>query len=282
VREDSIDLPGGRFHFLRAGDGARLVTVLHGFPDHPLTLEPLIAAIAGAGYRVVAPWLRGYAPSTLEGPYHVERLAADVLELATALGHERFAMVGHDWGAVTTYTASAVAPERVLAAVTMAVPHPRAFVHNLARTTQLARSWYMLFFQLPGAPALVRALDYALIDRLWRRWSPALHVDEHDRAALRATLAASGDAPIQYYRAALSRVGRDGAATKSIVTPTLHLHGADDGCVAPSAGRGEERYFEGPFASEVIPEVGHFLHLEAPELVAARTIDWLRTYAPPS
>jgi len=282
MREASIELPGGRFSLLRAGTGARLAIVLHGFPDHPPTFAALIEALAAGGYSVAAPWLRGYAPSTLEGPFHVERLAADVLELATALGHERFALVGHDWGAVTTYTTCALAPERVLAAVTMAVPHPRAFLHNLARTTQLARSWYMLFFQLPGAPALVRARDYALIDRLWRRWSPALHVDEHDRAALRATLAASGDAPIRYYRAALSRVGSDGATTKSIVTPTLHLHGADDGCVAPSAGRGEERYFEGPFASEVIPEVGHFLHLEAPELVAARTIDWLRRYAPPS
>ena len=287
MREDSIELPGGRFSLLRAGTGSRLAIVLHGFPDHPPTFAALIDALAAGGYSVAAPWLRGYAPSTLDGPFHVERLAADVLELATALGHERFALVGHDWGAVTTYTTCALAPERVLAAVTMAVPHPLAFLRNAARTAQLARSWYMLFFQLPGAAALARAGDHALIDFLWRRWSPGLRLDDDARAALHAALDASGDAPIGYYRAilrppreALARMSAKAPTAQPIITPTLNLQGADDGCVAPSVARGQERFFRGPFAAEVLPGVGHFLQLEAPDQVAAHTLGWLRAHAP--
>jgi len=278
IREEMIELPGGRFHTLRAGSGSRLAIVLHGFPDHPRTFEPLVAALAASGYQVVAPWLRGYAPSTLEGPYHGDRLAADVLELATGLGHERFALVGHDWGAVITYAACALAPERVLAAVTMAVPHPRAMLRSFVTTGQLARSWYMLAFQLPGAPRAVRARDFAFVDWLWRRWSPGARLDDDERAALHACLAASMPAPVEYYRTVL-RV-RPSEVPGVIDTPLLSLQGGDDGCVAPSAARGQERFFRGPFEAEVIPGAGHFLQVEVPDLVAARTLAWLREHAP--
>jgi pimeloyl-ACP methyl ester carboxylesterase len=289
LHEDTIDLPGGTFQLLRAGRGERLAIVLHGFPDHPPTFAPLIEALAAAGYTVAAPWLRGYAPSTLDGPFHVDRLAADVLELATALGHERFVLVGHDWGAVITYTTCALAPERVLAAVTLAVPHPLAFLRSLTRSAQLLHSWYMLLFQLPGAPALARAAEHALIDRLWKLWSPGLRLDDDARAALHATLDASGSAPIGYYRAlvrppreALARTRRDAPTSQPIVTPLLHLQGADDGSMSRHSSRGQERYFHGPFRSELHEGLGHFLHLEAPALVTERTLGWLREHAPAS
>lgn len=279
---ESIDLPGGRFQLLRGGTPAHaapwppLAIVLHGFPDHPPTFAPLIERLVAAGHEVAAPWLRGYAPSTLDGPFDAERLAADVLELATALGRERFSLVGHDWGAVFTYAICAIAPERVRAAVTMAVPHPLAFLRSFTRTAQLARSWYMLFFQLPGAIAAVQAGDFALIDLLWRRWSPGHRLDLDQRRALHECLRASMPAPIEYYRAAArTRPSRSSPLLQPIVTPLLNLQGADDGCIAPSAMRGQDRYFRGPFASEVIAGVGHFMHVEAPAEIAARTVAWL-------
>lgn len=280
IREESIELPSGRFHLLRAGAGAPLAIVLHGFPDHPPSFEPLVRALAAGGYSVVAPWLRGYSPSTLDGPYHIDRIAADVLELATALGHERFVLVGHDWGAVATYSICAAAPERVLAAVTMAVPHPLAMVKSFVTTGQLARSWYMLFFQLPGAPRAVRARDFAFVDWLWRRWSPGARLDDDHREALHACLAASMPAPVMYYRA-MARA-RPSTVPRRIATPLLALQGADDGCVAPSAARGQERFFTGPFEAEVIPGAGHFLQVEVPELIASRALDWFAAHVPAS
>jgi pimeloyl-ACP methyl ester carboxylesterase len=282
IREQSsqaIDLPGGRFHLLRAGPaGGPPVVVLHGFPDHPPTFDAVIEALAEAGHQVIAPWLRGYAPSTLAGPYHVDRLATDVLELATALGHQRFAVLGHDWGAVITYLLCASAPARISAAVTMAVPHPLAL--RRAPPAQLRRSWYMGFFQLPGAAAIAAARDFALIDRLWRRWSPGLVLDDARRRALHACLAASMPAPIEYYRAILRPLGeavariRRTPLARPIEVPLLHLQGADDGCIGAELGRGQERWFRGPFDSEVVPDAGHFLQVEVPELVAAEALAW--------
>lgn len=266
----------GDLEILRGGDGP-LVIALHGFPDHPPTMVPMLERLIAAGYEVAAPWLRGYAPSTLEGPFDVPRLAGDVLALADALGRERFALVGHDWGAILTYAACAEAPARVTAAVTMAVPHPRAFLRSLVRSTQLARSWYMLLFQLPGAPALARAGDLALIDLLWRRWSPGLRLDDHARRELHACLEASWPAPLMYYRALARRPLR----WRRVSTPLLHLHGADDGCIGVAAGRGQERDFTGPFASEVLDGVGHFMQIEDPGRIAARVVAWLRQFPGP-
>lgn len=285
MHQVSLPTSTGRFELLRAGAGERLVLVLHGFPDHPPSAEGLVAELAAAGYAVAAPWMRGYAPSPVEGPYHAEQLAADVLALADALGHRRFAVVGHDWGAVVACALAALAPGRVRAAVTMAVPHPLAFARALASPGQLARSWYMLAFQLPGAEAAAAAGDFRLVDWLWRRWSPGLRLPREARDALHACLAASWPAPLGYYRAAvrppgeaLRRVRAGSPLAAPLTVPTLHLHGADDGCIAPSAARGQRRWFAGPFAEEVLDGVGHFLHVEDPRRVAARVVGWLAAH----
>src|SRR5690606_28291933 len=128
----------------------------------------LICALAEGGYDVAAPWLRGYAPSTLEGPYDVERIAQDALELASALGHARFALVGHDWGAIATYAACALAPSRIAAAVTLAIPHLRTF----RGARQALLSAYIPLLAAPLGARLSRAQDFRLVDVLWRLWSP--------------------------------------------------------------------------------------------------------------
>jgi pimeloyl-ACP methyl ester carboxylesterase len=284
IHEERLELAGEGFQVLRAGRGP-LVVVLHGFPDHPPTFAAVIDGLAAAGYEVAAPWLRGYAPSTSAGPYHVEQLADDVLALADALGHRRFAVLGHDWGALIGYALCARAPARLTAAVTMAVPHPRAFLASLGRSAQLARSWYMLAFQLPGAARLARARDLALLELLWRRWSPGFRLDAARRRALHDCLAASLPAPIEYYRAMLRPAGavirriRNGDPLLApLATPLLQLQGADDGCVAPAACRGQARWFRGPFAHEVLAGAGHFLQVEVPEIVVERTLGWLAVH----
>lgn len=255
---------------------------LHGFPDHPPTAAPFLAALAATGRRVVAPWLRGYAPSPLAGPYDLATLADDALALCAALGPGPVELVGHDWGAAITYAVCARAPERVRRAVAMSVPHPATFLDGLRDPAQLARSAYMALFQIPGAGALAAAADFAFIDRLWARWSPGYRLPAAERRALHACLAASWPAPLGYYRAALRPVGglrtRLSAARAVVAAPLLQLHGADDGCIAPVA-RDDDARFAAPRVREVLPGLGHFLHVEAPARVAARVAAYLSTGA---
>jgi pimeloyl-ACP methyl ester carboxylesterase len=250
----------------------RPVICLHGFPDVPLSWAPVAERLAAAGWRVVAPYMRGYHPSTLEGPFTVEQLATDLLALAGAVSpHAPVAVVGHDWGAVATYAACSRAPERIARAVTMAVPHPTAFLRNLPRVPgQLARSWYMMFFQLPRLPEWI--LRRGLVRRLWRRWSPGW---EGDAAEIERTIEASLPAPLEYYRAAAADLARGRRlAGDSIRVPTMWMHGVDDGCIDARLGDGQERYFV-EHASELISGAGHFLHLERPDVVAGHVLRWI-------
>lgn len=274
-----VDLPGGRFAYLAAGpsDGP-LVLLLHGFPDIPRGWEPAMHAIAASGRRAVAPWLRGYAPSTLERPVDVRALARDAIDLADALSpHEPVDLVGHDWGALIAYAALALKGERFRRAVTMSVPHPLAFQLNIAKhTSQLRRSWYIAFFQLPFLPERrVARDDFCFIDDLWRVWSPGLKPDPAYLRELKDCLSRSMPVPIEYYRA-LKRRDRDlERAMVRIDTPLLYLHGADDGCVGAALGRGQDRFFGAELRTEIMAGAGHFLQLEQPERVAELIAGWL-------
>jgi pimeloyl-ACP methyl ester carboxylesterase len=147
-------------------------------------------------------------------------------------------LVGHDWGGAITYDACVTAPERIERAVTLAFPHPLTFLSR-PRLAQLRRSWYMGLFQLPGSGWMVTARDLALIDHLWRQWSPSLSLDPALQAELHEHLRASMPAPLKYYPAML-RPGMLGATrrlSQPIAVPLLQLHGADDGCILPQTER---------------------------------------------
>jgi len=237
-----------------------VIVYLHGFPDCPATARDFLDALTG---EVHAPYLRGYWPAPTHGPYDAETVARDIL---ATIGDEPVDLVGHDWGAVVTYTICMMAPERVRRAVTLACPHPRTFVKMLRTPAQFRRSWYMAFFNLPYADRIARARDFALIDRLWRTWSPNFQLDDERRRELHACLVQSWPAPIRYYRPQKFR-------GEKITTPLLQLHGADDGCIAPPTIDDERRFTERVL--EVVPGVGHFLHLEDPVGIARRIDAWL-------
>ena len=132
---------GVTFQYLEMGRGP-LVLCLHGFPDNAYTYTDLLPVLAAAGFRGVAPFMRGYAPTTPapDGRYQSVLLAQDAVALIAALGAERAFLVGHDWGAAATYGAAALAPERIERIVTSARPIQRPSAAISPRATSATRA----------------------------------------------------------------------------------------------------------------------------------------------
>lgn len=271
----SLSVAANGVHFVVRtwGEGRRLALLLHGFPDDADSMAPLAGRLAAAGYRCAAPFMRGYAPSgrAPDGDYGVASLGEDVAALVRALGHPDALVVGHDWGALATYAALALRPERIRRAVALSVPPPRALLGNLRRDpAQLLRSAYIARFQAPGAAGRIRAAGFTEVDRIWHDWSPGWTPPPERLAAVKATLAAPGciEAAIEYYRALLPRRPRDLLRSRAVLRrprrPLLVLTGRDDGCMGV-----------GVYAS--VPNLrlldgGHFLPLEAPDAVAEQVL----------
>ncbi|MGI8795495.1 MAG: alpha/beta fold hydrolase [Acidimicrobiia bacterium] len=290
TQPERVTANGIDFAYLDAGpaDGP-LALCLHGFPDHAPTWEPLMPELAAAGYHAVAPWMRGYAPTGLapNGNYQTGSLALDAIALADALAADGEAvLIGHDWGAGAAYTAVAHAPERFRKLVTLAVPHFAALGGHLLKPAQLKRSWYIFFFQSPLADIAVPIDDYAVIDTLWRDWSPGYNPDPAFMRALKDTFSAPGclDAAIGYYRATFGTTPSDPELTDvqakgggEIPVPTLYLHGVDDGCLGIEGVVDDELapFFPAGLEIERVPGAGHFLHLERPDVVTPRIVGFL-------
>lgn len=202
-----VEVNGLDLAYLSQGEGP-LALLLHGFPDSAWTWRHLMGDLAVAGYRAVAPFLRGYAPSAVpdDGLYQPGAIAADAIALHDALGGGADAvLVGHDWGAMAAYSAAAHAPDRWRRVVTMAVPPPATVAGAFFSYDQLQRSWYMFFFQSPLADVAVPADDLAFLDRLWADWSPGYRDAGEDLAHVKDCLRdpANLTAALGYYRATL-------------------------------------------------------------------------------
>lgn len=291
--QESLDLalPRLRMRALAWGptDG-RLMLCLHGFPDSAHSWRRVAPLLAEAGYRVVAPFMRGYAPSAVpaDGNYHVGALVSDVLDLYDALdGGPDAVLVGHDWGAFAANAVAAYPNSPFDAVVSMSVPPLAAMSRTrfgAARTVrmsliQLRMSWYIMYFQLPGLPE--RTL-HRVIPRLWRDWSPAGTDIAEDVATTLAALPTPEHraAAVGYYRA-LVRPGGIGAPYAEFdwylrelpCAPILYLHGTDDG--AMQVGYTEQLLNALPAGSAVriIDGAGHFLQVDRPAEVAAAILD---------
>jgi pimeloyl-ACP methyl ester carboxylesterase len=293
TEQGTVEANGLEFAYLAAGpqDGP-LALCLHGFPDSAHTWRYLLPELAGAGYRAVAPFTRGYAPTGIpaDGAYQTGALAADAVALHKALGADSDAVIiGHDWGAFAAYGAAASAPALWRKAVTLAVPPMNAMLGSFFTYDQLKRSFYIFLFQTPLAEM---ALDRSFVDGLWRDWSPgyAAAARAEDVGHVMDCLAAPENtaAAIGYYRAMLdgSRhidryAAEQEAAARPGERPVLYLHGADDGCLGADAvlpgGDTAAVLAQLPPGSraEIVPDAGHFLQLERPADVNARILAWL-------
>ena len=175
-----ISANGLKFAYLEQGNGP-LVILLHGFPDTAYTWSHQMQPLVDAGYRVVAPFMRGYAPTEIpqNSYYDKATLVNDVAGLIGSLGSGKpVHLVGQDWGAITTYAVLAAYPELVRRSVVMAVPHPAEVSKSLLLPRHVQRSFHWWFFQLPHLPEKALAEnDFDFIDYLWDYWTSAGYRD---------------------------------------------------------------------------------------------------------
>jgi pimeloyl-ACP methyl ester carboxylesterase len=267
-------------HFVEAGTGP-LVVLLHGFPEFWYSWRHQIPALAGAGFRVLAPDLRGYNESDKRAgvsSYGLDKLTGDVLGLIRHAGAERATVVGHDWGGVIAWHVAMHHPEVVDKLVVLNAPHPAAYRRELARPAQLLKSWYVFFFQLPWLPErMLRAGGYAFLERTLRREAvrPGAFSSD-DIWEYKRALAQPGalTAAINYYRAAFRHLRDAGRDARPIAAPTLLIWGEQDRYLRSRLTEGLAPWVP-DLRIERLAEASHWVQNDAPAEVNRLLVEFL-------
>jgi pimeloyl-ACP methyl ester carboxylesterase len=290
LRHAYADVNGIRMHYVeKIGDKPEgpLALLLHGFPEMWWSWRYQIPALAGAGYRVIAPDLRGYNETDAKGPYDLDTLRDDVVALLDHLRVPNAVVVAHDWGGVLAWHLAGTRPERCAKLVIMNAPHPIVFGRALRRSVkQLQRSWYIFFFQLPILPervlvardggGAVRALRGNALDKTHFNPEELEPFAEAVRKPGRAT------GMVNWYRAAMRdfvrprRLSRRGNGRYAPVTvPSLLLWAMQDRALGyDDVVPGTEKYAPG-LEIQKIEGCGHFIQQEQPEEVNRRLLEFL-------
>jgi pimeloyl-ACP methyl ester carboxylesterase len=241
---------------------APLVLLLHGFPQTSHTWRHQLPALAEAGFLAVAPNQRGYSPGARpEGAaaYATELLVADAIGIADALGHQRFHLVGHDWGGQLAWLLAANHPQQVETLTVLSRPHPRAFAEAMKSDTQQAhRSRHHRAFQDPDSARLLLEDDARRLRGTLRDQG----VGDPDIDAYLSRLASEDalDAAINWYRSAgTSSSALVGANVPNIEVPTLYLWGDEDATVGRAAAEATADCVSADYRMHVVEGAGHFL-----------------------
>jgi pimeloyl-ACP methyl ester carboxylesterase len=268
------------------------VLLVHGWPDSPRTWEDVAAELNDAGFRTIVPALRGFAPTRFlaaDTPRtaQIVALAQDALDLLDALGLDRVALVGHDWGARAAYALAALAPERLSALVAVSVGYEPGGTLATPSFEQARLWWYQWFQTLDAGAEAVRQDPIGFARLQWDTWSPNCWYDEAEFTTTAAAFDHPDFVPITLhgYRVRWGASPRDPAydeleqrmaAVRTIGVPTLMIHGGADTCVAPEGSEGKAGHFTGPYRRVVVPGAGHFVPREAPGTVAELVAEHLR------
>ncbi len=304
-----LETNGIRLHCAVDGEGP-LVVLLHGFPECWYSWRHQIAALAPR-FRVVAPDLRGYGESDKPrgvDAYALPVLVEDVCGLVAAFGEREAVIVGHDWGGALAWTVAMERPAVTRRLVVMNCPHPAVFAQHLrGDLRQLARSWYMFFFQLPWLPETLLGLNgaWAVANAIRRSAVRRESITEEDLRVLREAASRPGalQSALNYYRAAF-RSPEAVAAWPAwlrrfvhgdrplpaprlrledwpkIAAPTLLVWGEADVALRKELSYGMEPLFTGPFQVKYVPMSGHWVQQEQPEVVNGYLLDFLADLAP--
>lgn len=282
-----VDANGLRFEVAEAGAGDHLALLLHGFPELNYSWRQQIPLLAGLGYRVWAPNLRGYGGSARPpgiASYQPDLLIADIAALVDASGCTQLTLIAHDWGGALAwlFAIRRVRPLRQL--VVLNFPHPKGFANAARHWRQRLRSWYMAFFQLPrlpelfmgghGAARIRRAFHGMAVDK--SRFPPEV-LDVYAEAALQP---GALTAMINWYRAAARYRRQLGVGDGRVEVPTLIIWGEADAALGVETLDGTGRYVA-DLTIRRLPNVSHWVQQEAPDAVNAALREWLQPAGEP-
>jgi pimeloyl-ACP methyl ester carboxylesterase len=281
VTERRLQANGLTFNLAEAGSGPP-VLLLHGFPDCWRLWRHQVPALAEAGYRVLAPDLRGFGETDKPGKvedYRMRTLVGDAVGLLDALGVDRAAVVGHDWGAALAWMVAMVAPDRVSRLVAVSVGHPVSFAGE--DLDQKQRSWYMLWFQFPGvAERVLPERDWAVFRRwAWDGAGPGQDPD-CDRQVAELSRPGALTAGLNWYRANVDpatfvRSGPIRSSLPPVACPTMGVWSTDDFAVAEAQMTGSQRFVTGPWHYRRLEGVSHWVPVHAPQALNRLLVDFL-------
>jgi pimeloyl-ACP methyl ester carboxylesterase len=255
-----------------------LVVFLHGFPEFWWSWRHQLTAMAQAGYWAVAPDMRGYNESDKpEGvsAYEVEKLAGDVAALIRALGRSKAIVVGHDWGAMVAWAFAQEHADMLERLAILNVPHPLVMMRGLRRPSQMRKSWYIFFFQLPRLPErFVAKGDFAELRRMFQ--ADGLSGEETERFIDAMRVPGALPAALNYYRASMRRVlTRRVPRMRPIDKPVLVIWGDKDRVLESRMAEPPKRFV--PHARVVhLPDATHWVQNDAPERVNELLLEFIR------
>jgi pimeloyl-ACP methyl ester carboxylesterase len=276
LREGYADLANVRLHYVEAGEGP-LVLLLHGFPEFwygwRLQIQPLVAA----GFRVVAPDMRGYNQSSTPSAvtaYTNDQFAADMRDLIQERGAEHANLVGHDWGGTVAWVTAMYQPDVVDRLAILNAAHPRTLLHGLKHPEQLRRSWYFFFFDLPGVPeSAVKANDWHFFRHFLRDATPAFTKEEMDRYIEAWSQPGAATGMINYYRSSV-RAKKAEAQLVTLKAPTLVIWGENDRYLGPDLAEPDRDDVPNLDHVERIPKASHWVHHDAHERVTNLLVEF--------
>jgi pimeloyl-ACP methyl ester carboxylesterase len=263
-----IEVDGVALEVSTAGTGPA-VLLLHGFPDTHRLWRHQVPALHAAGYRTIAPDLRGFGASDRPGSYGVGAHVADLLGLLDRLEVPAAHVVGHDWGAAIGWVLAAHAPDRVRSLTALSVGHPAAFARG--GLAQREKSWYMLLFQFEGvAEQWLSDDDFAHL----REWSGHPDADE-----VVARLASPGalTAALGIYRDSLppSSLVAPPPSLPAVSVPTLGVWSSGDRFLTEGPMVASGSHVTGPWTYARVEDAGHWMQLEQPDAVNELLVDFL-------
>jgi pimeloyl-ACP methyl ester carboxylesterase len=271
---------------------APAVILLHGWPDAPRAWDRIVPQLVDAGFRTIAPYLRGIGETHFLQADQVRdgrsvALVQDTIDLADALGIEQFAVVGHDWGGRTAYQLGALFPDRITAIVVLSIPYQPRGIFKIPAFPQARRIWYQWFMCTEGGAQAIRDDPKGFARIQWDTWSPggwfdeeefsqtATHFESADWAAI--TLHAYRSRYLPEACDSLYNGLQQRLSTIDVVpVPTLVIHGDSDQCDPVERFEGQEKFFPSGYRRLVLDGVGHFPAREAAERVAPAIVSLLR------